>query len=220
MMSVIFATEKYKASTKFDPLLRMANGEESTHRTKKNNQARLGYDSENKVWVGPAVMAMVMADSVKRSNALLGYGSNVVYKEAVTYPSFFAGLANVLGLMMFGMGVACPPALYLLKRFILPKPGQGPSEDSLSKGFLKVVGQGRGTKGTMVTVEMYFPNDPGYVDTSRMAVESGIALAVLAKTGRPAPTPKGGVFTPAPGIGSYLVERLTATGSTFKVQMA
>lgn len=37
-----------------------------------------------------------------------------------------------------------------------------------------------GTKGTKVNGWAYWPRDPGYVDTARMVVESGLCMALEA----------------------------------------
>ena len=60
-------------------------------------------------------------------------------------------------------------------------------------GFLKLYGVGTGSKGTESKITLYFPTDPGYRDTARMLVESGLALALdIDKI-----TAGGGVWTPA-----------------------
>lgn len=60
-------------------------------------------------------------------------------------------------------------------------------------GFLKVTTIAVGDGGANVRSEIYFPTDPGYRDTARMLVESGLVLALQLdkiKVG-------GGVYTPA-----------------------
>ena len=42
-------------------------------------------------WVGPFVMAAVMANCIKRSNAINGYSAKLTYRESVVFPNFFAG---------------------------------------------------------------------------------------------------------------------------------
>jgi short subunit dehydrogenase-like uncharacterized protein len=48
---------------------------------------------------------------------------------------------------------------------VLPKPGEGPSEKEMDKGFLTVTGFGTGTNGHKVRAEMHFSTDAGYRDT-------------------------------------------------------
>jgi hypothetical protein len=42
-------------------------------------------------WVGPFLMSAVMANCVRRSNAIIGYSAKFTYRESVVYASFFAG---------------------------------------------------------------------------------------------------------------------------------
>ena len=80
-----------------------------------------------------------------------------------------------------------------MRKFVLPPPGQGPSEDFMDQGFLKLVVFADGMKGGKAQASFYFPTDPGYRDTARMLVESGLVLALESdkiKVG-------GGYYTPA-----------------------
>jgi len=43
------------------------------------NASFLGYSGEYKAWTGPFVMAAVMANCIRRSNALMGYGPKVTH---------------------------------------------------------------------------------------------------------------------------------------------
>jgi len=111
----------------FDPLLReSAPGQaKSSCTTRVNNQSCCGYSQEGKAWVGPFVMAMVMANCVRRSNALLCYGPKLSYYEAARFPNFPAAFVNIFGLVMFGTALSCPPLAWLLRTCCLPSPGQG-----------------------------------------------------------------------------------------------
>jgi short subunit dehydrogenase-like uncharacterized protein len=63
----------------------------------------------------------------------------------------------------------------------------------MDAGFLKVTCIGTGSSGGKVRTVFYFPTDPGYRDTARMLVESGLVLALegdKVKVG-------GGLWTPA-----------------------
>jgi short subunit dehydrogenase-like uncharacterized protein len=115
------------AGKPFDPLLREAapGTARSSCSTKANNQSWCGYSKEGKAWVGPFVMAMVMANCVRRSNALLAYGPKLTYYEAARYPSFPAAFVSVFGLIIFGTCLACPPLAWILRTCFLPSPGEG-----------------------------------------------------------------------------------------------
>jgi hypothetical protein len=79
----------------YDPLLRTAAGERSESRLASRLQAWPGPARDGPGWVGPAVMAPVMAACVRRSNALLGYAGSLVYREAARYPGMMASVVPV-----------------------------------------------------------------------------------------------------------------------------
>jgi short subunit dehydrogenase-like uncharacterized protein len=63
----------------------------------------------------------------------------------------------------------------------------------MDKGFLKLIAFADGVNSGKAQAMFYFPTDPGYRDTARMLVESGLVLALESdkvKVG-------GGYFTPA-----------------------
>ncbi len=66
---------------------------------------------------------------------------------------------------LFGCAFLFPPTKYLLKKYLLPKQGEGPPEDRLDKGYLKVTAHGLGNKGSRYIASIYFPTDAGYRDT-------------------------------------------------------
>lgn len=158
-------------------------------------------------------MAGVNANTVKRSNALNGYGKSVVYCEGMTWKSSFGAYRFMLGMALFGVALAIPPIRWLLRKFVLPKPGEGPSEESMKKGFLNITGVGTSTEGKVVKATMRFSVDPGYLDTARMCVESGLTLALdEAKLHNKT----GGVLTPACCQGEAVLNRLLSTGTAFE----
>mmetsp|Transcript_14431 Transcript_14431/g.21686 ORF Transcript_14431/g.21686 Transcript_14431/m.21686 type:complete len:500 (+) Transcript_14431:98-1597(+) len=207
--------EKVKTGLGFDPMLKTLLGTVSTSKTVVKNPMSLGYAKEVQSWVGPFLMAMVNGNCVRRSNAVNNYGPSIKYSEATVYPSFMAGFVTIANLLVLGCSLAVPPLQWLLRKYFLPAPGQGPSEKSMDEGFLNVTAYARGSMGGTVKSEMYFPTDPGYRDTGRMLVESGLALA-LNEDDIACP---GGVFTPAASIGSVLLKRLQATGTIFTVDI-
>jgi short subunit dehydrogenase-like uncharacterized protein len=136
---------------------------------------------------------MVMANCVRRSLSINNYSTKLEYKEVQTFPNFFAAVASVMGLLVLGTAFFFPPLHWFLQTYFLPKPGEGPSESFMNSAFLKVDGYGVGSNGTKVKTMIYFPTDPGYRDTARMLVESGLALALESNKTKTT----GGVFTPA-----------------------
>jgi len=82
----------------------------------------------------------------------------------------------------------------------------------MDKGYLKVTAFGKGDKGSRVASTIYFPTDPAYRDTARMLVETGLTLALDEEK----LSIGGGVWTPA-CLGEQLLERLIATGTSWKI---
>lgn len=70
----------YKSRLGFDPLLKDAQGGKSGHKFIAANQSFLGYSREFGAWVGPFVMAAVMANCIRRSNAVNNYAPKLLYK--------------------------------------------------------------------------------------------------------------------------------------------
>lgn len=158
------------------------------------------------------VMAGVNANAVKRSNAINGYGPKVIYREGQVFKSIAGAVAYICGMMTLGLLLFVPPTRWLLRKFVLPAPGEGPSEEFMKSGYLTVEGRAVGSKGTKVNAKMRFVVDPGYLDTARMVVESALALALDKDKIKVA----GGVYTPAACQGEVLLNRLLATGTSFE----
>eukprot|EP00599_Poterioochromonas_sp_BG-1_P007141 CAMPEP_0173148702 /NCGR_PEP_ID=MMETSP1105-20130129/9877_1 /TAXON_ID=2985 /ORGANISM="Ochromonas sp., Strain BG-1" /LENGTH=490 /DNA_ID=CAMNT_0014063407 /DNA_START=339 /DNA_END=1811 /DNA_ORIENTATION=+ len=216
MNHVLSNRTKYKSFLGFDPLLKTVSGDKSNNKLKVLNQLTVAYSKEHGCWTGPFVMSMVMANCVRRGNAYNNYGSKVEYKEVQTFPNFFAAYTYVVGLLVFGTAFFLPPLHYILNKYVLPQPGEGPSEAFMDTGFLKVDGYAVGSNGSKVKTMIYFPTDPGYRDTARMLVESGLALALESDKLKGG----GGIFTPGTCQGEVLLERLISTGSAFEISEA
>jgi hypothetical protein len=65
-------------------------------------------------------------------------GGQVTYREALVYPSFFAGVVQISSLLLLGTSFALPPLRWCMHALWLPRPGQGPSAETMDRGFLKV----------------------------------------------------------------------------------
>lgn len=200
-----------RSSLGFDPLIKLPNGTKGNHKFSVANQTLLGYSYEEKTWVGPFLMAWVMSNCVRRSNTINNYGPQLKYKEMMVFPNFFAAFVTMVSLMIFGSIVMIPPLCSLLYKYVLPVPGEGPSEKAMDKGFLKITAHADGSAGSKSTAVLYFPTDPGYRDTARMLVESGLVLALNLKEIKTG----GGVWTPAACQGEVLLNRLINTGCSF-----
>ncbi len=162
------------------------------------------YDSSVESWVAPFVMATINTKNVHRSNFLLDhqYGADFVYDEMImTGPG--------------EQGEAVAKAIASDKSMANDKtqPGEGPTKEQREAGFYDILFVGENDKGESVRVSVQGDMDPGYGSTSKMIAESAITLL---KT----PNDKtSGVLTPAPAMGSALIERLqNNAGVTFTVE--
>jgi len=186
-----------------------------------HDQRSVRYDDTLGSWTAPFVMEAINARIVRRSNALSGYryGRDFRYREVVAFKRGPLGLALASG-MTAGLGVfvaatAFAPTRAVLKRTLLPAPGQGPSADTRERGFFRVqlVGTGTDKSGQPFRVEgrVAGHGDPGYAATARMLAESALCLASDERTS------EGGVLTPATALGARLLERLRTADMTFEV---
>lgn len=164
-------------------------------------------DADNGHFTGPFVMAAFNTRVVARSASLLGYGDGFRYVE---YSDCGAGPAGavtagvtavVLGAGLAGL--AFTPTRVLLDR-MLPKPGDGPSEQTQAKGRFRMEVTGEATNGARYRTTVAAPYDPGYGGTAVMLGQA--ALALVEDRGRLPDA--AGVLTPATAIGAPLVDRL------------
>ncbi len=94
-------------------------------------------------WVAPFIMAMINTKTVHRSNQLLNYayGRDFVYDEMMMTGSGRAGekraraLARREAVQNALIGFA--PTRALIRRFVLPKPGEGPSKAGPRRRLLR-----------------------------------------------------------------------------------
>jgi short subunit dehydrogenase-like uncharacterized protein len=168
-------------------------------------------------WVAPFVMAPYNTRVVRRSNALLGhaYGPQFTYREVmgVGRSAFAPVLAGgvTAGVGALAVGMALPPTRYVLDR-LLPKPGEGPSEKTRSKGHFRAEIHTRTSTGARYVATVAAKGDPGYAATAVMFGQSGLCL------GTDDLTSEGGVLTPAVAMGGALADRLRAQGFELSVR--
>lgn len=178
------------------------------------------YDPDAKSWVAPFIMAAINTRVVHRSNALLGYawGYDFQYDEAVMTGKGAKGWAGAIaagsGLAGLMGAIAVSPTRWVMERFVLPKPGEGPSPEAQEKGYFDVRFFGTTEAGDRLAVRVRGDRDPGYGATSRMIGE--VAAAMVEQHGE---EPRaGGFFTPSVLLGDTLVERLqTYAGMQFEL---
>lgn len=173
------------------------------------------YDPDFKAWIAPFVMAAVNERVVHRSNALShdAYGTNFSYNEAMLTGDGFKGRLRatsiVAGLSAFMLGAVSKPVSQLMERFLLPKPGEGPSIEEQRTGRFDLRFFGQSDAGQTIRTKVTGDRDPGYGSTGKMLGQAAISLALDHaqdgnKTGR-----QGGFWTPATMFDQRFIERLT-----------
>ena len=183
----------------------------------------VGYDEDFGAWTKPFFMGPMNTKIVRRSNALLGcpYGEDFRYEEATLVGSGPSGWmrakTGALGFRGFIVAMALAPTRRLLKRYVLPKPGEGPDQTVREKGQWEIILIGKLKDGRSMRARVRGQGDPGTESTSRMLTESALCLAQ--DSDRIAVG--GGSWTPSSALGGLLLSRLTSqAGLSFEVDWA
>ncbi len=170
--------------------------------------------------IAPFVMASHNTRIVRRSNYLMddAYGPGFRYaeamrvgKNAITSRLAAVGVAAGIGALFAGMSMK--PTRAVLDRF-LPKPGEGPSEESRNKGFFKHKTFTTTSTGARYLAKVEAQGDPGYKATAMMLGEAALTLAL----DRDKLPDRHGVLTPASAMGDALTDRLRAAGMTIEAE--
>ena len=176
------------------------------------------FDGDFGGWVAPFLMGGINTRIVHRTNALSkqSYGAEFAYDEATLTgrgpKGWFGATATAAGSAGFMLAAAIPPTRAALERFVLPKPGEGPSTEAQRQGFFDLRFLGKTADGRQVGAKVTGDRDPGYGSTAKMLGQAAACLALdVDKT-----AVCGGFWTPATIFGDRLIERLTArSGLTF-----
>jgi short subunit dehydrogenase-like uncharacterized protein len=182
------------------------------------------YDAELETWVAPFFMGVVNTRIVRRSWALFArwqesYGTDFSYQEYFKFDPPLAWLqsaAMVGGMAVIGGAIAIPPLRSLLES-IIPQVGSGPTEQAMNEGWFRCELLGWGTQGQRVRGLVADVGDPGNRATVKFVCESALCLAVDFDR-LPGGAERGGILTPATGLGDVLVERLQRAGMRLEVE--
>ena len=188
------------------------------YKTRQFNQKSAVFDEDFNAWSAPFVMAAINTRVVHRSNALLdsAYSDQFKYEEAMLVGrgngGAVRGTAMSVGLGAFTISAAIPPVRWVLENFILPKPGEGPSEHAQETGFYDLRFIGTTDDGQKIKTKVTGDKDPGYGSTAKMLGESAMCLL------NDVEDLPGGFWTPSSGMGAPLTRRMIDNaGLTFDV---
>ena len=178
------------------------------------------YDELAKAWTAPFVMAPINTKNVHRTHALRGHpwGTDFVYSERMLTGKGSKGeqrakkmarntkIQNVL--------LAIGLTRSLIRRFALPKPGEGPNQHQRETGHYELLFVGQTASGQTLSATVKGDRDPGYGSTCKLITESALCL-IQEVDHQMAP---GGVWTPGAAMGLTLASGLQArAGLSFAI---
>lgn len=195
----------------------------SRAQTERNQDPQLPtYDQDIAAWVGPFFMGPINTRVVRRSAALFAewqtlYEAEFSYQEYLKFDGplgwmMAAGLT--VGTAVFNVTLQTP--LRGLIKPLLPQPGAGPSERTMNEGWFRCDLMGRDADGRKARGLIRAQGDPGNRATVKFVCESALSLALNADE-LPGGAGRGGVLTPATGLGDVLAKRLRAAGIVIEI---
>jgi short subunit dehydrogenase-like uncharacterized protein len=183
------------------------------------------FDPDIGAWATPFVMGMANTRIVRRSAGLFeqwneSYGSEFRYQEyqKITGPMARAkayGMLAALGMLQATLQSS------MGRRFmtrLAPKPGEGPSQKTMDNGFFRCDLVGIAADGRRVYGVVSDKGDPGNRATVKFLCEAALGL-VLNVDQLPGGPKRGGVLTPATGLGDVLVDRLRRAGMRLTISL-
>ena len=185
----------------------------------EQHSVELEYDEDFNAWSGPFIMAGINTRIVLRSNAIRrggSYSAEFQYDEGtLTGP----GAKGRKSAKRLAFGTALAPKLLangfvrsILTKFVLPKPGEGPSPAEQVAGYYDLRFVGVTKTNQKIRVKVTGDRDPGYGSTAKMLSQAALSLhrdvdkSVVG----------GGFWTPATVFDDKLLNRLRSfAGMTF-----
>jgi short subunit dehydrogenase-like uncharacterized protein len=207
-----------------DPfLLNPPGGPRRDELERNRDPSSVSYDEDIGAWVGPFVMGAINTRVVRRSAALheqwqQPYGPAFQYQEYTKFDPPLARLKAgfVTGLMAAYNGAMDRASTRRLLKSLLPKPGSGPSEKTMNTGWFTTELLGLSAEGRRVRAMIRHQGDPSNRATVRFVCESALGLA-LDTDQLPGGRARGGLLTPATGLGDVLAQRLRASGVSIEL---
>jgi short subunit dehydrogenase-like uncharacterized protein len=181
------------------------------------------HDTDVDAWVGPFAMGPINTRVVRRTAALLkalgdaAYSSRFSYQEYMRFgrgPLAAAVAAGVSVGMGWGQAAMRFKTGRALARAAAVSPGQGPSERTMDSGSFRCELVGRTASGKVLRVASRAKVTLATARRRNLSASRPCAGdAATSPSGRRA---RGGVLTPASGLGLVLGQRLVAAGITLE----
>jgi short subunit dehydrogenase-like uncharacterized protein len=173
---------------------------------RQKNHKKAEYDEALGHWTMPFVMAAINERIVHRSNALLKglYGKAFQYDEAMSAKKATTAWGTTMGLGAFVVAASIGPVRNLLAKYVLPKPGEGPTQEQQDTGMFDLRFYANLEDGKQQVVQVIGDKDPGYGSTAKMLSQAALCLA------KDTEGLSGGMWTPAAAMGDALIKRLSA----------
>lgn len=183
-------------------------------RARQINQKGVEKDTDLLSWSVPFIMAAINTRVVHRSNALRNklYGDNFMYDEAMLTgggaKGYALAAALVGGMGTFMIGAALKPSRWLLEKYVLPKPGEGPTPKQQQEGYFDIRFIGRSDDGQTIITRVKGKGDPGYGSTAKVLGQAASGLALdFYRDGKKCDR-EGGFWTPASMFDERFIQRL------------
>lgn len=211
-----FETGEYKLMT--NPRLAM----EGTSQELANAEDRnfFGFDEEISRWSTPFIMSPINSKVIYRTASLMRnfgtpYFKRIAYSEHSSLgkrlnPIPFLGVS----LMLISIGVLGRFSWF--RKLVLvatPPPGEGPSEESIENGYMKLLAIAKSKSGKRYRMKFSYSGDPSNKATVFFLCESALTLAKHFDK-LPESDERFGFLTPIAAFGDELVNRLINKGYT------
>ncbi len=191
--------------------------------TRSRDPVLPAYDTDSGGWVGPFFMGPINTRVVRRSQALYAqwqesYGPGFTYQEYLKFNGplgAFKALGVTGGIALVQGTMQLAPLRNML-RPLLPQPGSGPSTRTMDNGWFRCELVGHTNNRDRIRGYIADRGDPGNRATVKFLCESALSL-VLHERELPGGHHRGGILTPAAGLGNVLAHRLRAAGMTIEI---
>ena len=175
-------------------------------------------------WSAPFFMSPVNTRVVRRTQSLFGietahplsqHWKQIRYEEGLLIRGPMAPLAARAmsdGMKVFSK-LSSNQKISKWVRKLLPRPGEGPTENQMNTGFMRLTTHARGLNGSFQTTQLKAKGDPGNRITVGILTQAALCLALPEERARL--SARYGVLTPAYAFEEVLFQRLKALGFEF-----